>query len=206
MSFTLDLDDVPESDTEPVDNADGKVACPECGRYFLARGLKRHITMAHSNGERVSTSPAKTGNSKVSKQWVKFQNGVAVVVSMACTQCGGILLEKSQTNGDAIAGYCSGRPKLTRQVLTFLDSTDYLMLFGAIYGTAAPMLAHHGISVPGVAKSDKHSDDHSPSMGVDSLMSFMSSMPEDVRNEIMNEAMNNLGSFMPPVSNATDNV
>src|ERR1700677_4193589 len=137
MPDPVALDELPDSDglgDAPLgaDPDTGKVPCPECDRWFLPTGIKRHITMTHRGG--VSDSgKSSAGKSKplpLAIKWAGFQRGAALMVSFACTQCAMVLVQDADKDGQAIAAYCANRPKLTKQVNQLLDASDVMILVG----------------------------------------------------------------------------
>lgn len=193
MAEPFALDDPPTADADEQEAVDGKIQCPECDRTFKPNGLQRHITMVHRGGVGTTGSGANKpsrSTALIETRWADFQRGVALLVSLACTQCAAALSEDANTDAIALAQYCSNKPKLKKQVEDFLTTADFLLLVGAFGGTAQKMLAHHSIGkrIPGIApvtNTDEHSG-HDPAAR---MMDFMAAMPEEQRNQIMNRAM-----------------
>jgi hypothetical protein len=198
----LALDEMPDAEpfvsvAEPTftDGADdlGKVQCPECDKSFLPAGIKRHITMAHRGG--ISDGPTATKTSKpksvvdIANRWAEFQRGAALMVSLACSQCAGVLVADAVTDGNAIAAFCSRKPKLKKQLETFLDSSDIIILVGALAGTAQKMAAHHSIGQRiGLGSTSTEADHTHPEGSMQNIMDFMQNMDPDMRNELINSA------------------
>jgi hypothetical protein len=200
MPETFLLDDPPTDDaTATSADEDGRVQCPECTLTFKPSGIKRHITMSHRGG--VSDSPSSTsssakgipkGGDRLAERWAQFQVGIAMPVSLACTQCGLALAEDAEVDGKAIATFCVNKPKLKKQIDDFLASTDFIMLIGALGGTAKKMVSHHSIAkklpfgASGIAvEPNPEHQGHNPT---ERMMAFMGGLPEEQRNQMMNEA------------------
>lgn len=197
MPETLELDDAPfGGDTAPTDDANaGKVACPECGNYFKSSGIKRHITVSHGDGQRSSSGneprkPQKRGIS-IADTGAKFQKSAALLVSMACKNCASILMMDAEQDWLAIDQFCADRPKLRKQVQDMLSISDFMLLVGALGGTAQKMVAHHSIgkNLPfGLMDFDIPTDHngHDPKA---SMAEFLMAIPEEERNQMLNDAL-----------------
>ena len=187
------LDEIPsEPDQSPFGTEGDKVSCPECGDYFNPRGLKRHITMSHRGG--VSDTPRnstkKTGSRvqvTLAQRWCEFQQGAAVLVSLACADCGTALVEDAEKDGAAIAAFCVNRPKLRKQLEDALSGMDFMLLVGALGSTATKMVGHHSIGkrigLPG-GSSPQHNAEHDAAAR---MMGFMSRLPQEQRNDLLNK-------------------
>lgn len=200
------LDEIPEA--EPLfggdDAIDGRVQCPECDKTFKPSGLKRHITMTHRDGVSDTPSAGSKGKSKVTidvaQRWAEFQRGSALLISFACSQCAAVLVADAQTDGDAIAAFCTNRPKLRKNVEKFLDTSDMLILVGTLGGTARAMASHHSIGQRiGLPDESNHSHDAS---GMQGVAQFMQSMSEEDRNAIIEGALATMANGGTPVTEA----
>lgn len=192
------LDEAPALDDDAASSSldDGdKVACPECGEPFSPRGIKRHITMSHRNG--VPDSPRRNtpGRGRVevnlALRWQEFQQGAALLVSLACGDCAKALVEDAAIDGAAVAAFCSNRPKLRKQLEDALASMDFMLLVGALAQTAMKMVSHHsvgkriGLGSPDAATGGmSHGTQHN---AAERMMGFLGSMPQEQRNELLNK-------------------
>lgn len=197
MPETIELDETPfapeGADPTAAPDDDGKVECPECGGRYKPSGINRHITVSHGGGPN-SGGTGTRGKQKrgvnIAEAGAQFQIGVSMVVSMACRQCATILYQDAQKDWDAIDKFCSDRPQLRKQMQTFLTYSDFMMLLGAIAPTAQKMVGHHSIGERlhfGIDPSYM-SDEHSGHNPMDEMAAFMMGIPEDERNQIINQA------------------
>lgn len=166
--------------------------CPTCERSFTsAPGLKRHATRTHGAApSNVSSSkPAKKDRAEetLGRRWADFQIGCSLLVSMACATCGKVLAEDATTDGEAIAGFAAKRPKLKKQIESFLSSADFLMLAGALGHTAQRMAGHHSIGKRfGLGTGHAENSGHNPQ---ERMMQFMASMPPEARHQLLDKAL-----------------
>jgi hypothetical protein len=188
-----DIDDTPSSNGSTADDSiAGKVACPECGNYFVERGLKRHITVTHGAGQktRATSSPVtKSRGISIAETGKQFQQSASLLVAMACKQCATILYQDAEHDWQAIDEFCSDRPKLRKQVQSMLSVSDFMLLIGALGNTAQKMVGHHSIgkNLPwGVDITESDHNGHDPKA---SMAEFLMAIPEEDRNAMMNEAL-----------------
>jgi hypothetical protein len=191
----VQLDDMPDGDPGDLGaDGDGKVACPECDLRFMPTGIKRHITMTHrggvSDGPSDPKTPKGTKSPVLATRWKDFQLGAALLVSLACADCAKALSEDAEKDGEALAAFCISRPKLRKQIEQFLATADFMLLVGAFGGTAQKMISHHSIAkkMPlGMVKpTNAEHGAHDP---MQRMASFMSSMPEEQRHKIFDQAL-----------------
>jgi hypothetical protein len=203
------LDELPAEESPFVGSEvpAGTVPCPECGNYFKSRGLTRHMVNAHGMEPPERKTPAGTGKATVAlaKRWAEFQRGAALFVSFACSECAAVLIEDADTDANAIATFCDGRPKLKKQLQQALTGMDIMILVGALGGTARKMVAHHEIGkkigLPGPAHS--HAAGGSAQ---EKMMHFLTDLPEDSRNQLLNQVfsgMANTSSSVPATATPT---
>lgn len=192
----VQLDDMP--DTEPGDftTENGRVPCPECTLTFKPSGLKRHITMTHRGGIPDDGSAVPKGNKPgkspvLADRWEQFQLGAAMLVSLACADCAKALSEDARKDGDALAAFCTTRPKLRKQIEQFLATADFMLLVGAFGGTAQKMISHHSIAkkLPFGASNMATEPEHSAHDPAQRMMRFMGSMPPEQRHQIFDQAL-----------------
>lgn len=202
MPATFEEDDTPFDPDKDKENGaddtndDGKVPCPECGNRYMPGGLKRHITVSHGNGQ-VANAPKSGGTKRgidIAVTGKKFQQSASLLVAMACTKCATILYNDAENDWQAISEFCSDRPKLRKQVQDMLSISDFMLLIGALGGTAQKMVAHHSIGAKlpfGFANEDGPHDGHDPKAD---MAAFIMAIPEEERNALINEALNNYAS------------
>lgn len=201
MPEVVALDEMPESDPGELDSdiPAGSVPCPECGKFFKSRGLSRHLSSAHGiEPERKQTAGQKKAPA-LAIQWAEFQRGAALLISFACTGCAAVLVEDAEVDGVAIASFCEKRPKLRKQIEQALAGMDVMILVGALGGTAKKMVAHHSIGARIGLANQGHS--HVPVQGnaEQKMMGFLSSMPEETRNALLNQVFNSMPTVSEPV-------
>jgi uncharacterized C2H2 Zn-finger protein len=201
MPEVLLVDEMPDADPGDLgsDVAEGTVPCPECGDYFKSRGLSRHLNSAHGI-EPARKQASGTGKSKtpaLATQWAEFQRGAALLISFACTGCAGVLVEDAEVDGIAIAAFCETRPKLRKQIQQALAGMDVMILVGALGGTAKKMVSHHSIGARIGLGGEGHS--HSPVQGSaeQKMMAFLTQMPEDSRNQLLNQVFSGMATAPP---------
>jgi hypothetical protein len=195
MPEPIALDEIPDADSlfgnDTSDSVTtGKVQCPECERLFLPTGLKRHITMAHRDGVSDSSSSPKKASKVVvdiSDRWAQFQRGAALMVAFACSDCAAILVEDANEDGRAIAEFCSHRPKLRKNLETFLNASDAMILIGALGGTAKKMMEHHSIGQK-IGLSAINPEHMGHGNGMEGIAQFMQQLSEEDRNALLNDA------------------
>jgi uncharacterized C2H2 Zn-finger protein len=199
------VDEMPDAGPDDDLDADipaGAVPCPECGDYFKSRGLSRHLNSAHGIEpvrKQSTGATTKVKGAALALQWAEFQRGAALFVSFACTACAAVLVEDADTDGVAIAAFCESRPKLRKQIQQALGGMDVMILVGALGGTARKMIAHHAIGAR-FGMGDGHS--HTPVEGgaQEKLLGFLSQMPEDSRNALLNQVFNTVASTNVPTT------
>jgi uncharacterized C2H2 Zn-finger protein len=189
-SSLVGIDELPG---DPIDgDVEGKVKCPECDRYFLQRGLKRHITMAHGNP--VDHAPKKHGGVNIAEAWAELERGIGFLAGFACPRCGSVLIQRATPNGMAVDQFCEKRPDLRKSIVNMLKATDYIILGMAVSQTVLPMLAHHGIgpnagllnTQTGVQEASPEHHEHADPMA--GLLAMFLDIPEEDRNAMMNSA------------------
>lgn len=201
MPEPIALDEMPEAEPLFRDSENPeKVQCPECDKSFLPNGLKRHVTMTHRGGVSDSATAPK-GKSKaaidVAERWTQFQRGSALLVSFACNQCAAVLVADAEKDGKAIADFCVNRPKLRKNIEKFLDTSDMLILVGTLGETAKTMASHHAIGQRiGLSDTGEHGHDAS---GMQGVANFMTSMSDEDRHAIMDQALNNMAGNTEPI-------
>lgn len=193
---TLRVPEIVSLDETPLADDGEQVAgyaCPECTRSFTSSpGLKRHLTRTHgaaptTPGSASSSNKGSAGEDKLAKSWRDFQQGTSVLVALACVTCGRILSEDAETDGNAIAAFAVKRPKLKKQLESFLASADFLVLMGAVGGTAQKMLGHHSIGRKlGIGTGHAQSTGHNP---MERMAQFMAAMPPEARHRIIDQAI-----------------
>lgn len=195
MSAEFDLDDTPfdaDKDSNIVVDDDGKVSCPECQGRFKPSGLNRHITVTHGGTGAVS-KPKKDANSgnkrgiNIASTGAEFQRGVSLLVSMACSQCATALYQDAEKDWLAINEFCLSRPKLAKQVRDMLSVSDFMLLVGALGGTAQKMLSHHAIGnkLPMGMNGSEHTQHNTQQ----AMAEFMLAIPVDERTKLIEQAL-----------------
>lgn len=200
----LSLDEVPDGadDSLGSDVPAGSVPCPECGEYFKSRGLTRHMVQTHgmaAPARRTATGDAGKGNVRLATQWAEFQRGAALFISFACAQCAAVIVEDAQRDGDAIAAFCEGRPKLKKQIQQALTGMDIMILVGALGETARKCVAHHDIGRRIGLPGPQHSHVGGQS-AQEKMMSFLTTMPEADRNLLLNQVFNGMATANAPTA------
>lgn len=192
------LDDVPSADDNDLgsDVPAGAVPCPECGNYYKSRGLTRHMVQAHGMEppSRSGVAPDKGKSTvKLAQRWAEFQRGAALLISFACVQCAAAIVEDAAQDGEAIASFCENRPKLKKQVEQALSGMDLMILVGALGGTARKCMSHHEIGKKiGLAGPHTHTMERgSPE---EQVMSFLTSIPEVDRNQLLNQVFSGMAA------------
>ena len=189
MPELVPLDEQPLADPE---NTGGTVPCPECERAFSTEaGMKRHVTRTHNGAPSTGPSPSGVDKGRVEKQladrWSQFQIGCSTLIAMACVTCGKILAADAVQDGNAIATFASKRPKLRKQLESFLSSADFLILMGAVGQTAQKMIAHHSIGRRiGIGTGHAESSAHDVQ---GKLADYMSSLPPEARHQLLDQAL-----------------
>lgn len=190
MPRTISRDEVPGTLTSEPPINDGKVECPECGNRLTPGGLQRHITVAHRGGVPDPKPSTTTQKAKVdiASRWIQFQNGAAMLVSLACTQCAQVLASDAEKDAIALAEFCANRPKVRKQVEDLLTGSDFMILLAAFGGTARDMIKHHSIGqrLPIATVGDHGSNGHQSAE--QRMAAFMMSMPPAQRNAIIDQA------------------
>lgn len=192
MPNVIGLDESPLGDDTSLS---GEYGCPECTRAFTTEaGRKRHLTRTHNAAPSTvshSASASKRGDAieeTLATRWSQFQVGCSVLVAIACVTCGTVLLNDAQKDAKAIAAFAVKRPKLRKQLESFLASADLLVLVAVLGNTAKEMASHHAIGArfgmgPGHAKgSTAHS-------AQERMLQFMSNMPAEARHKIIDQAI-----------------
>lgn len=192
MPRVISRDEVPGTYTftsEPPAN-DGKVECPECGNRLTPGGLQRHITVAHRGGipDPKPSPVSQRAKIDIAARWIQFQNGVAMLVSLACTECAKVLASDAEKDAIALAEFCANRPKVRKQVEDLLTGSDFMILLAAFGGTARDMIKHHSLGqrLPIVANTEHQSNGHQSPQ--ERMAAFMMSMPPEQRNAIIDQA------------------
>lgn len=196
MPEMVSLDEMPTAEEGDLDSdvPSGTVPCPECGNFYKSRGLTRHMVNAHGMEPPAGRTPSSTkgrGAAALATKWAEFQRGAALLVSFACTNCAAVLVEDAQKDGDAIAAFCEGRPKLRKQLQQALDGMDLMLLVAALGGTAQKMVSHHAIGAK-IGLGDGHTHNDNAGGPQERVMSFLSGMDEDSRNALINGAFDQM--------------
>jgi hypothetical protein len=159
--------------------------------------------MSHRGGVSDGTSGGSTkrvstvgAEDKLAQRWAQFQLGISMPVSLACSRCALALAEDADVDGKAIAAYCMNKPKLKKQLDDFLASTDFIMLIGALGGTAQKMVSHHSIAkklpfgMAGTpAEQQQEAEQHQGHNPTEQMMQYMSGLPDEQRHKLMDSAI-----------------
>lgn len=186
------LDEMPAGDDPFGDDISiaGKVPCPECGEYFKSRGLTRHLESAHGvenpNKRSGNIGNKSKGTAVLAQQWAEFQRGASLFASFACSQCAAVLMEDAQKDGDAIAAFCEGRPKLKKQIQQALTGMDIMILVGALGETARKMVSHHEIGKKLGMPGPQHTHAGGGS-AQEKMMDFLTTMDPAARNTLLDQ-------------------
>jgi hypothetical protein len=136
---------------------------------------------------------------KLAVQWAEFQRGAALFISFACAQCAAVIVEDAQRDGDAIAAFCEGRPKLKKQIQQALTGMDIMILVGALGETARKCVSHHELGKRIGLPGPQHSHVGGQS-AQEKMMSFLTQMPEADRNLLLNQVFNGMATANAPAA------
>lgn len=178
-----------------VEVEDGKVPCPICQKGFKPSGLNRHITVTHGEGQKPrGSSSTTTGNRRsvsISDTGKKFQQSISLLVAMACKDCATVLFNDAESDWKAIDEFCQSRPKLRKQVQDMLSLSDFMLLVGALGGTAQRMAAHHSIGkrLPFGYQQGSDDNDHESHDKMQQMAQWMQAMDPSARSDLIDNAL-----------------